>query len=145
MWHSPLLSQFDPDNTGYISTEKFRSLLQRHGSELDPHKLEVLLALADSNSEGRICYQDFVNLVSALACQSLALLKAWTVKGQCLSLSFPLLTPAFAISHSAFCIQWWLNASARVKLFLIFPGKQICMGRNCESCSKTMKQWLLVV
>ncbi|XP_035198296.1 rhomboid-related protein 3 isoform X6 [Oxyura jamaicensis] len=55
---------FDPDNTGYISTEKFRSLLQRHGSELDPHKLEVLLALADSNSEGRICYQDFVNLVA---------------------------------------------------------------------------------
>ncbi|KAF4801921.1 Rhomboid-related protein 3 [Turdus rufiventris] len=57
-------SKFDPDNTGYISTEKFRSLLQRHGSELDPHKLEVLLALADSNSEGRICYQDFVNLMS---------------------------------------------------------------------------------
>uniref|UniRef100_U3II17 rhomboid protease n=1 Tax=Anas platyrhynchos platyrhynchos TaxID=8840 RepID=U3II17_ANAPP len=56
--------EFDPDNTGYISTEKFRSLLQRHGSELDPHKLEVLLALADSNSEGRICYQDFVNLMS---------------------------------------------------------------------------------
>nr|XP_009677241.1 PREDICTED: rhomboid-related protein 3 isoform X7 [Struthio camelus australis] len=55
---------FDPDNTGYISTEKFRSLLQRHGSELDPHKLEVLLALADSNSEGKICYQDFVNLMS---------------------------------------------------------------------------------
>ncbi|RMB95322.1 hypothetical protein DUI87_28309 [Hirundo rustica rustica] len=58
---------FDPDNTGYISTEKFRSLLQRHGSELDPHKLEVLLALADSNSEGRICYQDFVNLGSGTA------------------------------------------------------------------------------
>ncbi|XP_039937661.1 rhomboid-related protein 3 isoform X3 [Hirundo rustica] len=57
-------TRFDPDNTGYISTEKFRSLLQRHGSELDPHKLEVLLALADSNSEGRICYQDFVNLMS---------------------------------------------------------------------------------
>lgn len=56
MWHFPLLSQFDPDNTGYISTEKFRSLLQRHGSELDPHKLEVLLALADSNSEARLCF-----------------------------------------------------------------------------------------
>ncbi|KAJ6656446.1 hypothetical protein lerEdw1_003734 [Lerista edwardsae] len=54
--------QFDPENTGYISTDKFRNLLQRHGSELDPHKLEVLLALADNNSEGKICYQDFVNL-----------------------------------------------------------------------------------
>uniref|UniRef100_H3B9Q0 Rhomboid-related protein 3 n=1 Tax=Latimeria chalumnae TaxID=7897 RepID=H3B9Q0_LATCH len=57
-------NQFDPENTGYVSTEKFRSLLQSHGSELDPHKLEVLLALADSNSDGKICYQDFVNLMS---------------------------------------------------------------------------------
>ncbi|XP_072350458.1 rhomboid-related protein 3-like, partial [Scyliorhinus torazame] len=54
--------QFDPTNTGYISTEKFRNLLQVHGSELEPHKLEVLLALADNNSEGKVCYQDFVNL-----------------------------------------------------------------------------------
>uniref|UniRef100_UPI00398E42BB rhomboid-related protein 3 isoform X5 n=1 Tax=Pristiophorus japonicus TaxID=55135 RepID=UPI00398E42BB len=59
-----LFDQFDPANTGYISTEKFRNLLQTHGSELEPHKLEVLLALADSNSEGKVCYQDFVNLMS---------------------------------------------------------------------------------
>nr|XP_042696948.1 rhomboid-related protein 3 isoform X1 [Chrysemys picta bellii] len=59
-----LFDQFDPESTGYISTEKFRNLLQRHGSELDPHKLEVLLALADNNSDGKICYQDFVNLMS---------------------------------------------------------------------------------
>ncbi|XP_073166519.1 rhomboid-related protein 3 isoform X3 [Lepidochelys kempii] len=55
---------FDPESTGYISPEKFQNLLQRHGSELDPHKLEVLLALADNNSDGKICYQDFVNLMS---------------------------------------------------------------------------------
>ncbi|XP_043923987.1 rhomboid-related protein 3 [Protopterus annectens] len=55
---------FDPENTGYISTEKFRGLLQTYGSELDPHKMEVLLALADNNSDGKICYQDFVNMVS---------------------------------------------------------------------------------
>ncbi|XP_029456592.1 rhomboid-related protein 3 isoform X3 [Rhinatrema bivittatum] len=59
-----LFDQFDPENTGYISTEHFWSLLQSHGSELDPHKLEVLFALADSNSDGKICYQDFVNLMS---------------------------------------------------------------------------------
>ncbi|XP_078506923.1 rhomboid-related protein 3 [Lissotriton helveticus] len=62
-WKS-LFDQYDPENTGYISTEKFWTLLQQHGSELDPHKLEVLLALADSNSDGKICYQDFVNLMS---------------------------------------------------------------------------------
>ncbi|XP_039770121.1 rhomboid-related protein 3 isoform X2 [Ornithorhynchus anatinus] len=59
-----LFDQFDPENTGYISTDKFQRLLQSHGAELDPHKREVLLALADSNSDGQICYQDFVNLMS---------------------------------------------------------------------------------
>nr|XP_036874557.1 rhomboid-related protein 3 isoform X2 [Manis javanica] len=55
---------FDPGNTGYISTGKFRSLLESHSSKLDPHKREVLLALADSHADGQICYQDFVNLMS---------------------------------------------------------------------------------
>ncbi|TKC38387.1 hypothetical protein EI555_013657, partial [Monodon monoceros] len=59
-----LLPQFDPGNTGYISTCKFRSLLESQSSKLDPHKREVLLALADSHADGQICYQDFVNLMS---------------------------------------------------------------------------------
>ncbi|XP_054634828.1 rhomboid-related protein 3 isoform X5 [Dunckerocampus dactyliophorus] len=58
-----LFDKYDPENSGFISTERFRDLLATHGSELDPHKLEVLLALADGNSDGKICYQDFVNLV----------------------------------------------------------------------------------
>lgn len=60
-----LLPQFDPGNTGFISTGKFRSLLENHSSSLDPHKREVLLALADSHADGQICYQDFASLVSA--------------------------------------------------------------------------------
>ncbi|CAD7667540.1 unnamed protein product [Nyctereutes procyonoides] len=59
-----LFDQYDPGNTGYISTGKFRSLLESHSSKLDPHKREVLLALADSHADGQICYQDFVNLMS---------------------------------------------------------------------------------
>ncbi|KAL2765424.1 rhomboid-related protein 3 isoform 3, partial [Daubentonia madagascariensis] len=59
-----LFDQFDPGNTGYISTGTFRSLLESHSSKLDPHKREVLLALADSHADGQICYQDFVNLMS---------------------------------------------------------------------------------
>uniref|UniRef100_A0A8C1C3W8 Rhomboid-related protein 3 n=2 Tax=Cyprinus carpio TaxID=7962 RepID=A0A8C1C3W8_CYPCA len=55
--------KYDQENSGCISTERFRDLLAAHGSELDPHKLEVLLALADINADGKICYQDFVNLV----------------------------------------------------------------------------------
>ncbi|CAF90508.1 unnamed protein product, partial [Tetraodon nigroviridis] len=56
--------QYDPDSSGFISTERFRDLLATHGSELDPHKLEVLLALTNGNADGKICYQDFVNLMS---------------------------------------------------------------------------------
>ncbi|XP_021486649.1 rhomboid-related protein 3 isoform X4 [Meriones unguiculatus] len=59
-----LFEKFDPGSTGYISTGKFRSLLESHSSKLDPHKKEVLLALADSHADGQICYQDFVNLMS---------------------------------------------------------------------------------
>ncbi|XP_018526075.2 rhomboid-related protein 3, partial [Lates calcarifer] len=59
-----LQEKYDPENSGFISTERFRDLLATHGSELDPHKLEVLLALADGNADGKICYQDFVNLMS---------------------------------------------------------------------------------
>ncbi|KAM9313745.1 rhomboid-related protein 3 isoform 2-T2 [Pholidichthys leucotaenia] len=62
-WKS-LFDKYDPDNSGFISTERFRDLLATHGSELDPHKLEVLLALANGNADGKICYQDFVNLMS---------------------------------------------------------------------------------
>uniref|UniRef100_A0A3B4EKF2 Rhomboid-related protein 3 n=1 Tax=Pygocentrus nattereri TaxID=42514 RepID=A0A3B4EKF2_PYGNA len=62
-WKS-LFDKYDPESSGFISTERFRDLLEAHGSELDPHKLEVLLALADGNADGKICYQDFVNLVS---------------------------------------------------------------------------------
>ncbi|XP_040099947.1 rhomboid-related protein 3 [Oryx dammah] len=59
-----LFDQFDPGNTGFISTGKFRSLLDSHSAKLDPHKREVLLALADSHANGQIRYQDFVNLMS---------------------------------------------------------------------------------
>ncbi|XP_059417048.1 rhomboid-related protein 3 [Carassius carassius] len=55
----------DPENSGCISIEHFRDLLAAYGSELDPHKLEVLIALADGNADGKIGYQDFVNLVSS--------------------------------------------------------------------------------
>ncbi|RXN15413.1 rhomboid-related 3 isoform X3 [Labeo rohita] len=64
-YNSVSLRGYDPENSGFISTERFRDLLAAHGSELDPHKLEVLLALADGNADGKICYQDFVNLVSS--------------------------------------------------------------------------------
>lgn len=88
-----LLPQFDPGNTGYISTCKFRSLLESQSSKLDPHKREVLLALADSHADGQICYQDFVNLVSALgpsplgeACLGVWLRGSfWIINGICWS------------------------------------------------------------
>ncbi|KAK3556007.1 hypothetical protein QTP70_000414 [Hemibagrus guttatus] len=55
-------SKYDPESSGFISAERLRDLLETHGSELDTHKLEVLLALANGNAEGKVRYQDFINL-----------------------------------------------------------------------------------
>ncbi|XP_072270144.1 rhomboid-related protein 3 isoform X4 [Pyxicephalus adspersus] len=60
-----LCPQLDAGSSGYISTQQFWTLLRKHGAELDPHKLDVLLALANSNADGRICYQDVMNLMSS--------------------------------------------------------------------------------
>lgn len=59
-----LCPQLDAASSAYISAQQFWTLLRKHGTELDPHKLDVLLALANSNSNGTILYQDVVNLVS---------------------------------------------------------------------------------
>ncbi|XP_060725050.1 rhomboid-related protein 3 isoform X2 [Tachysurus vachellii] len=55
---------YDPESSGFISAERLRDLLETHGSELDTHKLEVLLALANGNAEGKVRYQDFINLMT---------------------------------------------------------------------------------
>ncbi|KAM5126992.1 rhomboid-related protein 3-like, partial [Mantella aurantiaca] len=54
----------DGGSGGYISTQQLWSLLHSHGTEMDPHRLDVLLSLAQSNSDGRIRYQDVLNLLS---------------------------------------------------------------------------------
>ncbi|MGH0139950.1 UNVERIFIED_CONTAM: hypothetical protein FKN15_070297 [Acipenser sinensis] len=87
--------------SGYISTERFRSLLNTHGSELDPHKLAVLLALADSNADGRICYQDFVNLVAVFVYYGL-LLDRWV-----LQVSHPLYLRNPLVYHPQLRAQAW--------------------------------------
>ncbi|KAF5896999.1 rhomboid-related protein 3 isoform X1, partial [Clarias magur] len=62
-WKS-LFDKYDPESSGFISAERLRDLLETHRSELDTHKLEVLLALANGNAEGKVRYQDFINLMS---------------------------------------------------------------------------------
>ncbi|XP_060725046.1 rhomboid-related protein 3 isoform X1 [Tachysurus vachellii] len=62
-WKS-LFDKYDPESSGFISAERLRDLLETHGSELDTHKLEVLLALANGNAEGKVRYQDFINLMT---------------------------------------------------------------------------------
>uniref|UniRef100_K7G6C3 Rhomboid-related protein 1 n=1 Tax=Pelodiscus sinensis TaxID=13735 RepID=K7G6C3_PELSI len=57
--------QLDPDNTGFIGVETFASLVHSHELPLDPAKLEMLAALAQSNDEGQICYQELVDLISS--------------------------------------------------------------------------------
>ena len=56
--------QLDPENTGFIAVENFTSLVEDHELQLDPSKLDMLLALVQSNEEGQVCYQELIELVS---------------------------------------------------------------------------------
>uniref|UniRef100_A0AAV2LIM8 EF-hand domain-containing protein n=1 Tax=Knipowitschia caucasica TaxID=637954 RepID=A0AAV2LIM8_KNICA len=56
--------RLDPENTGFIPVENFTSLVEHHELQLDPSKLDMLLALVQSNEEGQVCYQELIELVS---------------------------------------------------------------------------------
>ncbi|XP_077841098.1 rhomboid-related protein 1 isoform X2 [Macaca mulatta] len=57
--------QLDPENTGFIGADTFAGLVHSHELPLDPAKLDMLVALAQSNEQGQVCYQELVDLVSA--------------------------------------------------------------------------------
>ncbi|XP_014888096.1 rhomboid-related protein 1-like isoform X1 [Poecilia latipinna] len=57
--------QLDPENTGFIPVENFTSLVEHHELQLDPSKLDMLLALVQSNEEGQVCYQELIELMSS--------------------------------------------------------------------------------
>nr|XP_008122176.1 PREDICTED: rhomboid-related protein 1 [Anolis carolinensis] len=74
--------QLDPDNTGFIGVETFASLVHSHELALDPAKLEMLVALAQSNDEGQICYQELVDLVSGISSKRSSSFKRAIANGQ---------------------------------------------------------------
>ncbi|XP_032459682.1 rhomboid-related protein 1 isoform X6 [Phocoena sinus] len=61
----PRPQQLDPENTGFIGADTFAGLVHRHELPLDPAKLDMLVALAQSNERGQVCYQELVDLISS--------------------------------------------------------------------------------
>ncbi|XP_042777393.1 rhomboid-related protein 1 isoform X3 [Panthera onca] len=57
--------QLDPENTGFIGADTFTGLVHSHELPLDPAKLDMLVALAQSNERGQVCYQELVDLISS--------------------------------------------------------------------------------
>ncbi|KAA0705024.1 Rhomboid-related protein 1 [Triplophysa tibetana] len=55
----------DPEQTGFIAVENFTSLAEHHELQLDPSKLEMLLALVQSNEHGHVCYQELIELLNS--------------------------------------------------------------------------------
>lgn len=62
---APRPQQLDPEHTGFIGADTFTGLVHSHELPLDPAKLDMLVALAQSNERGQVCYQELVDLVSA--------------------------------------------------------------------------------
>ncbi|XP_048081373.1 rhomboid-related protein 1 isoform X4 [Ursus arctos] len=57
--------QLDPEHTGFIGADTFTGLVHSHELPLDPAKLDMLVALAQSNERGQVCYQELVDLISS--------------------------------------------------------------------------------
>lgn len=105
----PRPQQLDPENTGFIGADTFAGLVHRHELPLDPAKLDMLVALAQSNERGQVCYQELVDLVSA------------TVGGQ------------LGCGRSALAGVGWAGGPSS----LPFPlGRAIAMGQGFRPCDK---------
>ncbi|KAF3818796.1 hypothetical protein GH733_012213 [Mirounga leonina] len=61
----PPPQQLDPEHTGFIGADTFTGLVHSHELPLDPAKLDMLVALAQSNERGQVCYQELVDLISS--------------------------------------------------------------------------------
>ena len=79
-WPPPQPQQLDPENTGFIGADTFTGLVHRHELPLDPAKLDMLVALAQSNERGQVCSQELVDLVSVLWAGSWGGGPAWHVQ-----------------------------------------------------------------
>lgn len=51
--------EFDKDNTGYLESKELAALCQALGTNLSIHELESAILLLDSNSDGKISYNEF--------------------------------------------------------------------------------------
>nr|XP_034807398.1 rhomboid-related protein 1 isoform X4 [Pan paniscus] len=71
--------QLDPENTGFIGADTFAGLVHSHELPLDPAKLDMLVALAQSNEQGQVCYQELVDLIIVFLCYG-ARLNKWVLQ-----------------------------------------------------------------
>ncbi|XP_067234463.1 rhomboid-related protein 1 isoform X4 [Chanodichthys erythropterus] len=74
-----LFNTLDPEQTGFIAVENFTSLAEHHELQLDPSKLEMLLALVQSNEHGHVCYQELIELIIVFMCYGVMLNK-WVLQ-----------------------------------------------------------------
>ncbi|XP_006873903.1 PREDICTED: rhomboid-related protein 1 isoform X2 [Chrysochloris asiatica] len=71
--------QLDPENTGFIGADTFAGLVHSHELPLDPAKLDMLVALAQNNERGQVCYQELVDLIIVFLCYG-ARLNKWVLQ-----------------------------------------------------------------
>nr|XP_035939359.1 rhomboid-related protein 1 isoform X8 [Halichoerus grypus] len=71
--------QLDPEHTGFIGADTFTGLVHSHELPLDPAKLDMLVALAQSNERGQVCYQELVDLIIVFLCYG-ARLNKWVLQ-----------------------------------------------------------------
>ena len=54
--------QFDQDGSGYIQIRELDSIMQRMGRRYDTHQLEAMVKSLDRSGDGKIGFDEFVQL-----------------------------------------------------------------------------------
>ncbi|KAJ2889421.1 calmodulin-like 3, partial [Coemansia aciculifera] len=54
---------FDKDDDKYITVEELGEAMAKLGERLNPEEINAMFAEADTNKDGRISYDEFVNMM----------------------------------------------------------------------------------
>ncbi|XP_077987791.1 uncharacterized protein LOC144442349 [Glandiceps talaboti] len=54
---------FDRNNDGFVVAKELKYVMKKIGEKLTDEEVDLMIREADTNNDGKICYEEFVNLM----------------------------------------------------------------------------------